>query len=184
MNRREFALNGRATVHCDPSARLSAWCLSWQTAWAVCVSSTVSARTESFSHSKTAKHTHACSATASYSLLAALLLLGARWVWGLLTSSLTFAIRRFFLLLSASGDGDAIISNRSRLFLIVGILWLLWLSTAVDGCSHEDVGVGLLQLAEHFLPMLGLQETAREQFYWLKDLLLEFRVSDDRNGPL
>lgn len=135
------------------------------------------------SHSKTAKHTQVCLAAASYSLIAALFL-GTRWVWGLLTSSLTFAIRRFFLLLSASGDGDAIISNRSRLFLIVGILWLLWLSTTVDGCSHEGVGVRFLQLAEHFLPMLSLQETAREQFYWLKDLLLEFRVSDDRNGPL
>lgn len=33
------------------------------------------------------------------------------------------------------------------------------------GCSHEDVGVLFLQLAEHFLTVLRLRETAREQLY-------------------
>ena len=67
----------------------------------------------------------------------------------LLSSLLTFAVRRLFLLLSASG--------RVVLFLLD--------STTGGGCSHEYVRIGLLQLAEHFLPVLSLRKTAREQFY-------------------
>ena len=35
------------------------------------------------------------------------------------------------------------------------------------GCTHvvEDVRVGFLQLAEHFLPVLSLLQAAREQLY-------------------
>ena len=71
---------------------------------------------------------------------------------------MTFAIRRLFILLSASGEGVS-------LSLIGAILLLVNGHPTSGGCSHEDVGVGFLQFAEHFLPMFSLQKTAREQFY-------------------
>lgn len=38
-------------------------------------------------------------------------------------------------------------------------------TVVVGGCSHEDVRVGFLQLAEHFLTVLSLLQAAREQLY-------------------
>ena len=95
---------------------------------------------------------------ANSSLLAFFLSLSTWGSW-LLLYSMIFTIRRLFILLSVIGQTNG-------------------------GCSHEYVGIGLLQFTEHFLPVLSLQKTARKQFYWLKNLLLESRVGDDRNGPL
>ena len=46
------------------------------------------------------------------------------------------------------------------------------------------MGVSLLQLGEHLLPVLALSQTARKQLDRLKHLHLELGISDDRNGSL
>ena len=38
-------------------------------------------------------------------------------------------------------------------------------TVAASGCSHEDVRIGFLQLAEHFLTVLSLLQATRKQLY-------------------
>lgn len=87
-------------------------------------------------------HTESDSVATSSLLGALLLLLGLS-----VCTTLTFAIHRLFLLLSTGRE--------------VSLFGL----TTLGRCSHKDVRVGLLQLAEHFLPVLSLRKTARKQFY-------------------
>lgn len=65
----------------------------------------------------------------------------------LLACFLAFAIRRLLLLLTA-GEGLGV----ARLLL-----------GGPSGRSHKDVGVGFLQLVQHFLPVLCLRKAALER---------------------